>query len=60
MTGAMTIVRAADFDCAGLSASVTVAVMLKVPLAVGLPEMIPVVAARLMPAGRLPEVMDQV
>ena len=40
--------------------SLTVAVKLDVPLAVGVPEMIPVVAAKVSPAGRLPEVIDQV
>jgi hypothetical protein len=39
---------------------VTVAVKLDVPLAVGVPEMIPVVASRVSPAGRLPAVIDQV
>ena len=33
---------------------------LDVPLVVGVPEMMPVVAARVSPAGRLPEVIDQV
>jgi hypothetical protein len=49
----------ADFDCAGLSASVTVTVKLDVPLAVGVPEIVPL-ADRLRPAGRLPERIDQV
>jgi hypothetical protein len=40
--------------------SLTVAVKLDVPLAVGVPEMIPVVASRVSPAGRLPAVIDQV
>lgn len=31
----------------------------KLPLAVGVPEIIPVLAARLRPAGRLPELIDQ-
>jgi hypothetical protein len=39
--------------------SLTVAVKLYVPLVVGVPEMMPVVAARVTPAGRLP-VIDQV
>ena len=59
VTGAMTIERRTDWVCAGLPASVAVAVKLNVPLAVGEPEMIPVVAERLRPAGRLP-VIDQV
>ena len=37
----------------------TVTVMGKLPFAVSVPEMRPVVAARLRPAGRLPEVIDQ-
>jgi hypothetical protein len=49
----------ADLDCAGLSASVTVAVKLDVPLVVGVPETTPVVVARVNPAGKLPEVIDQ-
>jgi hypothetical protein len=48
----------ADLDCAGLSASVTVAVKLDVPLVVGVPEITPLLGARLSPAGRLPEVID--
>jgi hypothetical protein len=59
VTGAMTMERGTDLVCAGFSASVAVAVKLKVPLAVGDPEMIPVLAARLRPDGRLP-VIDQV
>jgi hypothetical protein len=46
-------------DCAGFSASVTVAVKLDVPLAVGVPETIPVAVASVNPAGKLPEVIDQ-
>jgi hypothetical protein len=49
-----------DFVCTGLPESATVAVKLDVPLAVGVPETIPVVADRVRPAGRLPEVTDQV
>jgi hypothetical protein len=37
-----------------------VAVKLKVPFAVGVPETRPVLGARLSPVGRLPEVIDQV
>jgi hypothetical protein len=40
--------------------SLTVAVKLEVPDAVGLPEMIPLVAARVSPAGRLPDLIDHV
>jgi hypothetical protein len=50
----------ADLDCAGLSASVTVAVKLDVPLVVGVPEIKPVLGTRLNPAGRLPEAIAQV
>jgi hypothetical protein len=58
--GATTIERLADFVCAGFPASVTVAEKLNVPVAVGVPEIRPVLEARLSPAGRLPDVMDQV
>jgi hypothetical protein len=40
--------------------SVTVVVKVEVPVAVGVPEMVPVVAARVRPAGRLPELIDHV
>ena len=56
---ATAIERGADFVCAGLPASVTVAVKLVVPLAVGVPEIAPP-GERTSPAGRLPAVMDQV
>ena len=55
----MTIESVADLVWAGLPESVTVAVNLLVPIAVGLPEISPVVVPRLSPAGRLPAVMDQ-
>jgi hypothetical protein len=42
----------ASFVWAGLPLSLTATVKLNVPLAVGVPEMIPVVAARVSPAGR--------
>jgi hypothetical protein len=58
--GATTIEVVSDLVCAGLPESATVAVKLNAPLAVGVPETIPVVAARLRPAGRVPEVTDQV
>ncbi len=57
--GATTSEKVADFVCAGLPESETVAVKLKVPLTAGVPEMVPLVA-RPMPAGRLPEVNTQV
>ena len=44
--------------CAALE-SLTVTEIGKLPLAVGVPEMRPVLALRLSPAGRLPEVIDQ-
>jgi hypothetical protein len=55
----MTNERGMDLDCAGLDASATVAVKLKVPGAVGVPETMPVVAPRVSPVGRLPAVIDQ-
>ena len=57
---ATTIERATDLVCAGLLLSVTVTVKLDVPLAVGVPEIRPVLAPRASPAGRLPAVIDQV
>jgi hypothetical protein len=57
---AMVIEAEADWVCAGLLLSVTVAVKLEVPVADGVPEMMPVVAARVRPAGRLPDVIDHV
>lgn len=51
---------AAEFVSTGLLLSWTVAVKLYVPLAEGVPEITPVVAARVRPEGRLPEVIDQV
>ena len=57
---ATTIERGTDLVCAGLPASLTVTVKLDVPLAVGVPEIRPVLAIRLSPAGRLPPVMDHV
>lgn len=57
---AMAIERLTDLVCAGLPESVTVAVKLEVPVEVGVPEIRPVLDARLSPAGRLPDVTDQV
>ena len=57
---ATTMEVAADLVWTGEPLSLTVAVKLDVPLVVGVPEMIPVVAAKVSPAGRLPEVIDQV
>jgi hypothetical protein len=58
--GAMTSETDVDVVCVALEESATVAVKLKVPLAEGVPEIRPVLAARLSPAGRLPEVIDHV
>jgi hypothetical protein len=46
--------------CAGELVSVAVTPIVKLPLAVGVPERMPVFAARLRPAGSCPEVMVQV
>ena len=46
--------------CMGLDESATLKVRLAVPAAVGVPEMVPLAAARLRPAGSVPLVMDQV
>ena len=53
------IVRETDLVWAGFPPSMTVAVKLLVPFAVGVPETSPVVAFRPSPAGKLPAVMDQ-
>jgi len=52
--------RVTDFVCMGLEESATLKVRLAVPTAVGVPEIVPVAAARLRPAGSVPLVMDQV
>ena len=57
--GAMTNEIVADLVWTGLEESVTVAVTFTVIAVVGVPEMMPVLVARVSPAGRLPEVMDQ-
>ena len=46
--------------CAGELASLTATPKEKFPLAVGVPEIRPVEGARLSPAGRVPEEIDQV
>jgi hypothetical protein len=56
---AMAIERGSELVWAGLLESLTLTVKLAVPLAVGLPEITPVAAARARPKGRLP-VADQV
>jgi hypothetical protein len=58
--GATTSDRETTLVCTGLDESATVKVKLAVPLAVGFPEITPVDAARLSPAGRVPVVRDQV
>ena len=58
--GATVMEVATDFVWTGFPLSLTDAVKLKVPPAVGVPEMTPVVGARVSPVGRLPEVIDQV
>ena len=40
--------------------SVTLTARLVTPVVVGVPEIVPVVAARVNPAGRLPDVIDHV
>jgi hypothetical protein len=57
--GAITIAVAADFACAGLPLSTTLTVKFDVPLADGVPDITPVLAARVRPVGRLPDVIDQ-
>jgi hypothetical protein len=56
----MTSERVTDLVWPGELASVTEAVKVAVPLAVGVPEIKPVDVFRLSPAGRLPETKDQV
>jgi hypothetical protein len=58
--GAMVMEAFTEVLCAGLLESVTLAVKLKVPAAVGVPEMRPLEEFSERPAGRLPEEMDQV
>lgn len=56
--GATTTAAVADVACEGLPLSVTVAVKVDTPLAVGTPEIVPADAARARPWGSLPEVID--
>jgi hypothetical protein len=51
--------RVAGAVCCGELESFTIKEIEKLPLAVGVPEIMPVVAERLSPAGRLPEPVDQ-
>jgi hypothetical protein len=59
-TGATTSERVTDLLCTGLDESATAKVKPAVPLAVGVPEMIPVDVEKLSPLGSPPEVIDQV
>jgi hypothetical protein len=52
--------RVTNLVCIGLDESATLKVRLAVPAVVGVPEIVPVAAARLRPAGSVPPVMDQV
>ena len=60
VVGAMTSERVTDLVWAGEPASVTAAVKVAVPLAVGVPEIRPFDVFMLSPAGRFPETNDQV
>jgi hypothetical protein len=57
---ATTIEVAADFVCAGLPLSLTVTVKFEVPFVVGVPEITPLEAASVSPAGKLPALIDHV
>ena len=60
VTAAATVIeRLTDLVRAGVPLSVTVAVKLVVPLAVGVPEITPV-CEKVRPAGRFPAVIDHV
>ena len=48
----------ADSVRSGFEESLTATVMGNVPVTAGLPEMVPAAAAKVSPAGSLPEVMD--
>jgi hypothetical protein len=54
----MVIDSGADLVWTGLPLSLTAAVKVNVPLAVGVPEITPLLAESVNPAGRLPLVMD--
>jgi len=56
----MTTVYALLAVCCGELESTTLSVKLYVPAYVGVPEMVPVVAANVSPAGNLPDGIDQV
>ncbi len=56
----MAMLRSCVAVCAGLPASVALMVKVKVPAAVGVPEITPVVLPRVRPVGSDPLEMDQV
>lgn len=56
--GATTTAALEAADWVGLPLSLTFAVNVAVPLEVGVPEIVPVDAAKLNPAGKLPDAMD--
>jgi len=59
--GGLTIMeRLAVAVCTGLLESVTITVKVKVPWVEGFPEITPVVAFRVRPGGRAPELMENV
>ena len=58
--GVVPTVRLSALVAVSELASVTCTVKLAVPVAVGVPEMVPVLDARVNPAGKLPERIDQV
>jgi hypothetical protein len=57
--GAITIEVVTEAVLAGLSLSVTITLDEKVPLVVGVPEITPVLADKLNPSGKLPELIVQ-
>ena len=57
---ATTIEAVADAVCTGWLLSVAVTVKVEVPLTVGVPDKAPVALASVSPAGRLPDLIDQV
>jgi hypothetical protein len=57
---AMVMEVGSDLVCAGLLLSLTATVKVNVPVAVGVPEITPLPAVSVRPAGRLPELIDQV
>ena len=57
--GAALTTMLSDFVAVSASASVTLTVKVLVPVPVGVPEITPVVEASASPAGKVPEVTDQ-